>query len=154
MLGIFVDLAAKAGTQPITRLEIVPPTFSSSSSPPQSQPSPVPSVSSQLSPDRVVGRLALCVFHWQTEKVITLTEPQTWTSIGVLAAALVGALTLVMTMLIRTMTTQFASVHNEIGGLRNELVSEIRGMRGEMNARFETVNTRLNTLERDVQGPH
>jgi hypothetical protein len=85
--------------------------------------------------------------------VITLTEPQTWTSIGVLAAALVGSLTLVMTMLIRTMTTQFASVHSEIGSLRSELVSEIRGMRAEMNARFETVNTRLNALERDVHGP-
>jgi polyisoprenyl-teichoic acid--peptidoglycan teichoic acid transferase len=27
MLGVFVDLAAKARTQPITRLEIVPPEF-------------------------------------------------------------------------------------------------------------------------------
>ena len=90
--------------------------------------------------------------------MIALTEPQTWTTIGVLAATLLGTITLVSTMLMRTITAQ-------IGGLRGEMVSgfssirsEIGGLRAEMNARFEavdarfdTVNTKIEGIDRDVQ---
>ena len=86
-----------------------------------------------------------------------------------LAAALLGTITLVSTTLMRTITAQigglrgemvsgFSSVRSElrseIGGLR----SEIGGLRAEMNARFEavdarfdTVNTKIEGLDRDVQ---
>ena len=98
-----------------------------------------------------------------------MTEPQTWTTIGVLAAALLGTITLVSTMLMRTITAQIGGLRGEIGGLRGEMVSgfssirselrsEIGGLRAEMNARFEavdarfdTVNTKIEGIDRDVQ---
>ena len=56
-----------------------------------------------------------------------MTEPQTWTTIGVLAAALLGMMTLVTTVLTRSIGGQSASLHDEIVGgqtsLRNEMVS-------------------------------
>jgi hypothetical protein len=94
--------------------------------------------------------------------VITLTEPQTWTTIGVLAAALLGMMTLITTVLTRSIGGQITSLRNEMvsgfDSVRSELRSEVGGLRTEMNARFETVdvrfeavNTRLDGLDRDVQ---
>lgn len=84
-----------------------------------------------------------------------MTEPQTWTTIGVLAAALLGTITLVTTMLTRTIAVQIGSLRNEMvsgfDSVRSELRSEIGGLRAEMNARFDTVNTRIAALDRGVQ---
>lgn len=70
-----------------------------------------------------------------------MTEVQTWAALGILAVALVGMITLVTTLLGRTITAQFT------------------GLRGEMNARFDAVdvrfaamNDRIDNLDRDVQG--
>ena len=119
-----------------------------------------------------VSGVDLLAFLGHTDEdrgVIALTEPQTWTTIGVLAAALLGTITLVSTMLMRTITAQIGGLRGEIGGLRGEMVSgfssvrselrsEIGGLRAEMNARFEavdarfdTVNTKIEGLDRDVQ---
>ncbi len=82
-----------------------------------------------------------------TGKVITLTEPQLWTIIGVFAATLLGTMTLLSTVLMRSISGQITSLRNEMmtgfGGFAN--------LRAEMNARFETVNVRLDNLDRDVQ---
>jgi phage-related protein len=101
--------------------------------------------------------------------VIELTEPQTWTTIGVLSAALIGMITVVTSVLMRTINSQISGVRNEMGSFRNEMVvgfdslrsevrSEIGGLRAEMNARFEvvdirfeSVNSRIDSLDRDVQ---
>jgi hypothetical protein len=105
--------------------------------------------------------------------VIALTEAQTWATIGALSAALIGMITVVTSVLMRTITVQIGSLRHEmVGGfeggrhevdnLRNEMVrgfdglraefrSEIGGLRVEMNARFEVVDTRFESLDRDVQ---
>jgi hypothetical protein len=62
-----------------------------------------------------------------------MTEPQVWTLIGVFAAAVFGMITVVSTLFVRV-------IRSEIGGLR-----------GEMNARFEAVDRRFDHLDRDVQ---
>ena len=116
-----------------------------------------------------VGLLAFLGHTDEDRGVIALTEPQTWTTIGVLAAALLGTITLVSTMLMRTITAQIGGLRGEISGLRGEMVSgfssvrselrrEIGGLRAEMNARFEAVdarfdmvNTKIEGLDRDVQ---
>lgn len=69
-----------------------------------------------------------------------MTEPQVWTVIGVLAAALFGTITVVTSVLTHTITVQ-------IGGLRAEMVARFDAV----DARFETVNARLEALDRDVQ---
>lgn len=61
-----------------------------------------------------------------------MTEAQTWTLIGVFAAAFFASLTLVSTLFVRV-------IRAEIGGLR-----------GEMNARFDTTNEKIDALDRDV----
>lgn len=65
--------------------------------------------------------------------MITLTEPQVWTLIAVFTAATFGVLTI-----------GFASLRSEIRALRNELLTK-------MDSGFESVNKRIDYLERDVQ---
>ena len=72
--------------------------------------------------------------------MISVTEPQVWTMIGLMGAVFFGTMTLISTMFTRV-------VRSEIGGVR----SEIGGLRGEMNARFDDVNGRIDNLDRDVQ---
>ena len=124
-----------------------------------------------------VGLLAFLGHTDEDSGVIALTEPQTWTTIGVLAAALLGTITLVSTMLMRTITAQIGGLRGEIGGLRgeisglhgemgglrgemvsgfssvrSELRSEIGGLRAEMNARFEAVDARFDTVNTKIEG--
>lgn len=65
--------------------------------------------------------------------MITLTEPQVWTLIGVFSAAIFGMLTI-----------GFAS-------LRSEIRNTINSLRNEMNTRFDAVEKRIDYLDRDVQ---
>ncbi|TAL40829.1 MAG: hypothetical protein EPN91_12185 [Salinibacterium sp.] len=91
-----------------------------------------------------------------------LTEPQVWTIIGLLFATLMAFLTATLTLTTRTISAQIGGLRNEmgglrgemeaqIGGLRREMESQIGGLRAEMNGRFDTVNTQIATLDRDVQ---
>lgn len=86
-----------------------------------------------------------------------MTEPQTWTVIGVLAATLVGFLGVIMTLFTRTMRAEFATVRaelrGEIGTVRGEIGTvrgEIASLRTEMNLRFESVEKKVGDLDRDV----
>lgn len=65
-----------------------------------------------------------------------MTEPQVWTLIGVFAAIMLGGMTLMTTLLMRTITSS-------ISGLRGELHSSLGGLRAEMNAKFETVHEKF-----------
>ncbi len=95
-----------------------------------------------------------------------LTEPQTWTIIGVLAATLVGTITLVTQVMLRTITGQITSLRNEttgqitslrtettgqIASLRNETTTQIGALRTEMELRFQRVDDRFDGLDRDMQ---
>jgi len=65
--------------------------------------------------------------------VITLTEPQVWTLIGVFAAAIFG----IQGIAISSFRREMQSVRNEIISVRNELITR-------MDSRFDQ-------LDRDVQ---
>lgn len=62
-----------------------------------------------------------------------MNDAQIWTMIGCFTALMFGMLTVVSTLFVRV-------VRAEIGGLR-----------GEMNARFDAVSTRIDGLDRDMQ---
>ena len=62
-----------------------------------------------------------------------MNDAQIWTMIGAFIALMFGMITVVSTLFVRVLRT-------EIGGLR-----------AEMNARFDAVNTRMDGLDRDVQ---
>ena len=94
--------------------------------------------------------------------MISVTEPQVWTMIGLMAAVFFGTMTIISTMFTRVVRSEIGGLrgemHSEISGLRGVLHSEINGLRGEMTARFEAVdarfdavNSRIDNLDRDVQ---
>lgn len=64
--------------------------------------------------------------------MLTMTEPQVWTLIGVFAAGLFGMLTIISTMFVRVLKT-------EIGSLRTEMSSE-----------FRSIHQRIDRLDADV----
>lgn len=67
------------------------------------------------------------------EGMTTMNDAQIWTMIGAFIALMFGMLTVVSTLFVRILRT-------EIGGLR-----------GEMNARFDAMSKRIDGLDRDVQ---
>ncbi|MFD4420873.1 hypothetical protein ACFWN7_05140 [Agromyces sp. NPDC058484] len=68
--------------------------------------------------------------------MISLTEPQIWAVIGVLAASLVGTITLTTQLMMRAVSAQ-------IGGLRNEMVARFE----HVDRRFEQVDRRFERVE-------
>ena len=86
--------------------------------------------------------------------MITVTEAQIWTIIGVLSATIVGMVTFGFTMLLRVLRAEIGGLRSEISGLRGEFGAEIGGLRGELRAEmrggFERIETRLDAMDRDV----
>ncbi|MDA4892678.1 hypothetical protein PFZ55_38010 [Streptomyces sp. MS2A] len=61
-----------------------------------------------------------------------MSEPQVWVLIGVFAAAMFGMITVVSTMFIHV-------IKSEIGGLRAELIGEIRALDHDVSALYRHV---------------
>ncbi|MFE2773151.1 hypothetical protein [Microbacterium resistens] len=61
-----------------------------------------------------------------------MSEPQVWVLIGVFAAAMFGMITVVSTMFIHV-------IKSEIGGLRAELIGEIRALDRDVSALYRHV---------------
>lgn len=79
-----------------------------------------------------------------------MNEPQVWTVIGVLAAALFGGLTVITQLVLRTLQAEIGSVRTEIGSVRTEINSvradlraEINSVRTELSADIDSVRTEL-----------
>ncbi len=68
-----------------------------------------------------------------------MTEPQVWTLIGVFAAVMLGGMTLMTTLLTRTISAKSDAAE-----------SRIESLRVEMNARFDTMDVKFSTLDREV----
>ena len=79
--------------------------------------------------------------------MLGLNEPQVWTLIGVFGTAMFGLVALVLT-----------SIRGQFASMRSEITAEIRGIRTEMTsgftvlgARIDSLSTRVDHLDRDVQ---
>ena len=85
-----------------------------------------------------------------------MTEPQVWTLIGVFAAAMLGGLSLVVTLITRTTGAQIATVGSQLSGdiraLDNRLSGDIRALDSRLSARFDTVDVRFEVLDKEVAG--
>lgn len=105
--------------------------------------------------------------RWHNGKVSLVNDPQIWTLLAVFAAIMLGGMTLMTTLLIRSMNAaiegvngKFDGVHGRIGGLAvqfdgldarfDAVNARIDGLAGEMRAQFDTVNVKLEYLDRDV----
>ena len=69
-----------------------------------------------------------------------MTEPQVWTMIGVFTALMFGMLTTVSTLFVRV-------IRSEIGGLRGEMKARFEAV----DSRFDGMNVKFDNLDRDVQ---
>ncbi|MFN8126207.1 MAG: hypothetical protein U0R64_06850 [Candidatus Nanopelagicales bacterium] len=101
--------------------------------------------------------------------MITVTEPQVWTVIGVFAAGLLGVLTLMSTMFLRIVRTEIGSVATRIDSLDDRmnvridsldttlgtridsLDSTLNARMDGLGARIESIDRRIDHLDRDVQ---
>lgn len=97
-----------------------------------------------LTPAQTSSEVAHSFYSEEDRKVLTLNEPQVWVVIGVFASALFGMFGFVTTSLTRTIRT-------ELNAVRSELGSEISSLRQEMNVRFDSLSSRIDHLDRDVQ---
>ena len=70
---------------------------------------------------------------------MTLDQVQVWTLIGVFSAAILGSLTF-----------GFTSMRNEMRSIRNEMVSMRQELITRMDSGFESMNSRIDHLDRDV----
>lgn len=75
-----------------------------------------------------------------------MNDPQIWTLLGLFAALMLGGMTLMTTLLMRTLTSAIEGVNGRIDGVQ----TRIDGLAAEMNAKFETVYVKLEHLDRDV----
>lgn len=100
-----------------------------------------------------------------TEGVIELNEPQMWTVIGVLAAALLGTITLITQMTMRVMNTHFTSFRSEVaaefravrsefkaelGAVHSELKAELGAVHSELKAELGAVKTELGAVHNEL----
>jgi len=61
--------------------------------------------------------------------MLTMNEPQVWVLIGVFAAAIFGMITIVSTLFVHVLKA-------EIGGLRTEVLGEIRALDRDVSALY------------------
>lgn len=83
---------------------------------------------------------------------LTMNEPQIWTIIGVLAATMIGLITLITQLFMRQMTTQFEVLRSELGTkidlTAERLDTRITSLSTEMVLRFEQVDQRFEQVDR------
>ncbi|NEN08034.1 hypothetical protein G3T36_19425 [Diaminobutyricibacter tongyongensis] len=81
-----------------------------------------------------------------------MTEPPTWTMIGVVLATLVSTVVAFVHLVTRTMKHQFESFRTEIGAqlgqFRAEVHADITGLRVESTIRFETIERSFADVDR------
>ncbi|OJV98270.1 MAG: hypothetical protein BGO47_07650 [Microbacterium sp. 67-17] len=74
---------------------------------------------------------------------------------------MLGGMTVMTTLLTRTMTASIGGLRGEMSGLRGEMNGRFDGLRGEMdasisglraemNARFDAMGTRIDHLDKDI----
>lgn len=92
---------------------------------------------------RYLGKLDSSSLIAENGRVIVVNEPQVWTVIGVLAAALFGGLTVITQLVLRTLQAEIGSVRTEIGSVRTDLRAEIGSLRTELRTEIDSVRTDL-----------
>jgi len=83
-----------------------------------------------------------------------LSDAQTWTVIGVLAAGFVGFMSVIVSLLNRTLTAELRGIRTELSGFRTEVGLRFENIERRMEGfdkRMDRFETRLDGLDRDVQ---
>ncbi|GAA3768233.1 hypothetical protein GCM10022240_20810 [Microbacterium kribbense] len=94
--------------------------------------------------------VALSAGVGDNEGVNIVTEPQTWVLLGVFTTIMIGGMTLMTTLLSRTMAGNTVALRAEIG----KTGIELSGLRREMNVRFEAVDTKFDAMNARIDHLH
>lgn len=87
--------------------------------------------------------------------MLTVTEPQIWTALGILAVALTGTIALSTQLMMRTISAQFATVNTKIEGLQTEMIVRFESVDHrfeQVDRRFEEVGQRFDEVDRRFVG--
>ncbi len=87
-----------------------------------------------------------------TGKVIELTEPQVWTLIAAFASMLFALLATTSGYFVRELRSMRNELGAEIRGMHGTFEAELIGIRSEMNARFERVDTQFERVDTQIGG--
>lgn len=79
--------------------------------------------------------------------VVALNDPQIWTIIGVFAATLIGGVTLLTQVFLRSMASLRGELTAQIPALNAGLNTRIDALHTEMVVRFEQVDRRFEQVE-------
>jgi len=83
--------------------------------------------------------------RWDAEEVMTLNDAQTWTIIGVLVAGFAAFLTVIMTMLNRTLSAELRAIRFEIAGVATRVDGITTRVDGH-TTKLDRLTTRLDGL--------
>jgi hypothetical protein len=86
--------------------------------------------------------------------MLTMTEPQVWTMMGVFTALFIGTLTLISTLFVRVVRSEIGRLEGRFEGRFQAIESRFDAVDARfdaVDARFDTVNARIDSLDRDVQ---
>lgn len=89
-----------------------------------------------------------------------MSDPQIWTLIGVFAAAMLGGLSLVVTLITRTTGAQIAALGSQVSGeiraLDSRLTSQIESLDSRVTSQIEALDSRLSArlemVDKEVAG--
>ena len=85
-----------------------------------------------------------------TGGVIELTEPQVWTLIATFTSMLFALLATTSGYFVREVRSMRAELGAEIRGMNGSFEAQLGGLRSEMNARFERVDTQISGLQTEM----
>lgn len=86
--------------------------------------------------------------------MITMTEPQVWTLIGVFAATMVGVVTVMTQLMMRTITSIGSGLATRIEALQTHMDIRFTALESRMDRienRIDRLETRVDGIDRDVQ---
>lgn len=88
---------------------------------------------------------------------MSLTDPQIWALIGVFAAAMFGALGLIVPLINRNLSAGFAAVNTRIDSLEKVMNARFEAVDAKFDAKFDAIDAKfdavyvkLDHLDRDV----
>lgn len=85
-----------------------------------------------------------------------MNDPQIWTLIGVFTAAVLGGMSLMVTLITRATSAQIAALGSQLTGeiraLDGRVTGQIASLDSRFSARFDTVDVRFEVLDKEVAG--
>lgn len=84
-----------------------------------------------------------------------MNDPQTWTALGILTAAILGVITLSTQLMMRTITGQLTGLRSEMGVRFDDVdrrMDRLEGRMDRLEGRMDRIENRMDGIEKRVEG--